>query len=250
MKPYDPWHEKYLRAPENAQTIVHIPARLGSSRIPRKNIKELNGLPLIAYTIRLACSLPEVDAVYVNTESEELAEIARSFGAQVPILRPPELATTEIPMQEAVQFYYDWLFERSEVVGKIITMYPTSPFRNRDRIRQFVQTMDDCVFTHLVMPSSVEWEHLLGASADGELEFALSAQGAETPLPPMFKMMGSFIGHSCTGEWGKPYLQKVCLPSDPIEIIDVDEMVDWEIAETILANGLYDFGMDIYADTH
>ncbi len=254
MQPYDQWHAKFRLQPEEALTVVHIPARMGSSRIARKNAKPLNGLPLLAYSIRMARALPEVDRVYVNTESPELAELARHYGASIPFLRPAHLATTNVPMQHAVQYFYDWLFQQPETVKKVVTFYPTSPFRNRERMRHFIRKMDDCVLSHFVMPvtgsaaSGVDWRYLRTENPTRELVSPLRPRGEALQPDPMFKTLGTFIGHSCHTRWGEPHLQNLFLPADPIEAVDLDEPEDWDLAESLLAAGLYDFGMDMYAN--
>ena len=72
--------------------LAIIPARGGSKGIPGKNIKELNGKPLMAYTIEEALKCPEIDRVVVSTDSKEIAQVAEKYGAEVPFMRPAQLA--------------------------------------------------------------------------------------------------------------------------------------------------------------
>lgn len=156
MKMFPTWREKYLRGPGSAVTAAHIPARLGSSRIKRKNVRELGGLPLTAYSILQARAVKGIDLVYVNTESGEIAEIAREYGAEVPFMRPRHLAGTDTPMHEAIQFFYDRLRDGPMVVSKVITLYPTSPFRNVNRLGQIVASLDSSVFVHTAMKANAD----------------------------------------------------------------------------------------------
>jgi CMP-N-acetylneuraminic acid synthetase len=80
--------------------LALIPARAGSKGIPRKNIRELHGKPLIAWTIEAANSASGIDRVVVTTEDQEIADVSRSWGAQVPFLRPAELARDETPGEQ------------------------------------------------------------------------------------------------------------------------------------------------------
>jgi CMP-N-acetylneuraminic acid synthetase len=81
-----------------------VPARLGSKRLVRKNLQDLNGHPLISYAIRALQSIPVIDEVYVSTEAEEIAETARDYGA-TPIMRPPALAEDHIRSQDVFQHF-------------------------------------------------------------------------------------------------------------------------------------------------
>ena len=108
-----------------------IPARAGSQRVPRKNLLELGGHPLIAYSIGAAREAGIFEAVVVSTDSEEIAEVAERYGAEVPGLRPESLATATSPD-------IDWVLEamngRKEEVFAIVR--PTSPFRTGATIRR------------------------------------------------------------------------------------------------------------------
>jgi len=107
-----------------------VPARAGSQRVPGKNVALLAGHPLIAYSIAAARQSGVFDAVVVSTDSEEIAEIARGYGADVPGLRPTEMST-------ATSYDIEWVLhvmrERSEEIFAILR--PTSPFRSAVTIR-------------------------------------------------------------------------------------------------------------------
>src|SRR5918992_3620353 len=107
-----------------ADAVALVPARSGSLRLPGKNIRPLAGHPLIAYTIAAARDSGVFDAVLVSTDSEEVAEIARRYGADVPGLRPAKMATSTSPDVEWVRHV---MAERDDEVFSILR--PTSPFR-------------------------------------------------------------------------------------------------------------------------
>lgn len=247
MKLFVKWREKYLNAPDKALTVAHVPARLGSSRIPRKNLKELGGLPLIAHTILMAKSLPGVDRVFVNTESGEIAEAARAYGAEVPFLRPPELAGTDTPMDQAVQHFYDHLRDGPLVVKKVLTLLPTNPFRNRERMAEMIRALDDHVFVYTALRFTPPWGRVLRGNGTGLKP--VFRPGADLPRD-VFKFTGQLFGHSCTVPWeNKPFF-KVFMPSNPYEAVDIDTPEDWEMAEDILSRNAYDFGFDRHAVLH
>jgi CMP-N,N'-diacetyllegionaminic acid synthase len=111
--------------------VALIPARSGSQRVPGKNIRPLAGHPLIAYTIAAARDSGVFDAVLVSTDSEEIAAIARRYGADLPGLRPADLATSISPDIEWVQHV---MAERDDEVFSILR--PTSPFRTAVTVKR------------------------------------------------------------------------------------------------------------------
>ena len=124
--------------------IALIPARLGSKRIKRKNVCELNGHPLIAYTIATARRAEVFERVIVSTESEEVAAIARQYGAEVPFLRPHKYATDTSPDIEWVRHSLARLAEMGPLTKYFSILRPTNPFRQPQTIRRaWAALMDD-----------------------------------------------------------------------------------------------------------
>lgn len=116
--------------------VALIPARGGSLRVPGKNVRPLAGHPLIAYTIAAARESGVFDAVVVSTDSEEIAEVARRYGAEVPGLRPDELATSTSPDIEWVVHALDGLRANGRPFDLFSILRPTSPFRTGATIRR------------------------------------------------------------------------------------------------------------------
>ena len=115
--------------------LALIPARGGSKGIPRKNIKELYGKPLIAWSIEVALNADFVDHVVVSTDDEEIAEIALDYGAEVPFLRPSEFAKDETPGIAPILHALELFPE----VEQILLLQPTSPLRTSEDIDGIVQ---------------------------------------------------------------------------------------------------------------
>jgi CMP-N,N'-diacetyllegionaminic acid synthase len=109
--------------------IALIPARSGSERVPHKNIRQLAGHPLIAYAIASAQQAGIFERLICSTDSEEIAEIARWYGAEVPFLRPPEYATSTSPDIEWITFTLEELGKRYDLFGLVRA---TNPFRGPD----------------------------------------------------------------------------------------------------------------------
>jgi len=122
--------------------ISVIPARSGSKSIPKKNIKLLNGKPLIQYSIdySLKCSL--VTSTIVSTDSEEIAKIARQCGAKVPFIRPLKLAHDDTPDYPVIRHALDTLeYLNDEKIDVIILLRPTSPLRSPGLIERGVELL-------------------------------------------------------------------------------------------------------------
>ena len=108
--------------------VAVIPARGGSKRIPRKNIRNLCGKPMIGYSIDCALRSGLFDRVMVSTDDEEIARTARDFGAEVPFLRPAELADDHAGTIPVIAHAVGWLMDRGVDLSAVCCIYPTAPF--------------------------------------------------------------------------------------------------------------------------
>lgn len=117
-------------------TLAYVPARAGSERVPGKNLRPLAGHPLIAYAIASALESGLFDAVAVSTDSEEIAAVARSYGAEAPCLRPAELSTATSPDIDWVLHLTAALEGEGRAVERFAILRPTSPFRSAETIRR------------------------------------------------------------------------------------------------------------------
>lgn len=107
--------------------IAIIPARGGSKRIPGKNIKSFLGKPIIAYSIEAALQTGLFKKVIVSTDSEEIAKVAREFGAEVPFMRPPEISDDHTGTAEVISHALNWLTDDGEVLDYACCIYATAP---------------------------------------------------------------------------------------------------------------------------
>ena len=108
--------------------ICLIPARGGSKRIPRKNIREFRGKPMIAWSISAAQESSCFDRIIVSTDDEEIAEVSRSFGAEVPFLRPSHLADDRATTQDVIGHALEWFQQQGQVCEALCCLYATAPF--------------------------------------------------------------------------------------------------------------------------
>ena len=129
---------------DKPHVVAVIAARGGSKGLPGKNIRPLAGKPLIAYSVEAAKASPYVDRVIVTTDSPEIAEVARKFGAEVPFMRPAELAQDLTPTEPVLAHAVEWL-EREEGyrVDIVVFLQPTDIFRKRTMIDETVKRLLD-----------------------------------------------------------------------------------------------------------
>jgi CMP-N,N'-diacetyllegionaminic acid synthase len=122
--------------------VAIIIARGGSKSIPRKNVLPLHGKPLIAWPIDLAKSVDAIDRVIVSTDDDEIAEIARQHGAEVPFKRPAELAEDETPTLPVLQHCIQYLEEKEKFFPDLVLLfYPTSPFLKKVRVEEAIEML-------------------------------------------------------------------------------------------------------------
>jgi len=131
-----------VKAPEVLGLII---ARGGSKSVPRKNLRLLNGIPLIAYSILTTLRAGTVNRVVVSTEDPEIAEVARQYGAETPFMRPMELATDLIPDLPVFAHALNWLKDQESYVPDIVVqLRATSPFCSPEEVDEGVTKLWEC----------------------------------------------------------------------------------------------------------
>lgn len=108
--------------------LAIIPARGGSKRIPRKNVREFNGKPIIAWSVAAALGCKSFDCVIVSTDDDEIASIAEDLGAEVPFRRPAELSDDHATTIPVIRHSVDWWEENQGPLDAVCCIYPTAPF--------------------------------------------------------------------------------------------------------------------------
>ena len=123
--------------------VCVIPARGGSKRIPRKNIKDFNDKPIIAYSIEAALKSNCFDQVIVSTDDDEIVEVARKYGAQVPFVRPDELSNDYVGTIPVIKHAIEWMEDNENPVENVCCLYATSPFIQSQTISKAFQQLKD-----------------------------------------------------------------------------------------------------------
>jgi CMP-N-acetylneuraminic acid synthetase len=215
-----------------------VPARGGSKGIPRKNVLPIAGKPLIAWTIEATLAARVLDRVVVTTDDPEIAEIAVAHGADVPFLRPIELARDETPGIDPVLHALDALPEYDTVV----LLQPTSPLRTSDDIAAAVALFDDGNAGNVISVSEashVGWTFAMDAA--GVLDVGTRDVAARRQdMSRQFVLNGAiYIAATARLHAARSFLVPgvVGYPMPAERSVDIDTMLDWRVAEMLLNTG-------------
>ena len=219
--------------------LALIPARGGSKGIKNKNIKDLAGKPLIAYTIEQAIACKKIDKVIVSTDNEEIAKISKMYGAEVPFMRSPRLAEDTTPTIDVV---ID-VIRKIKGVTSILVLQPTSPLRSREDIDGIIEYQKKKKVESIVSITRQDkhpnWMYYI--EEDMRLMPVMkNIQNTSTrrqDLQPTYILNGAM--YLCTRKWIEKY---GCLIGEKTEgyimsksnSIDIDEPIDLAIAEAII----------------
>ncbi len=219
------------------KTLAMITARGGSKRIPRKNIKDFNGKPIMAYSIEEALNSGVYDEVMVSTDDQEIAEIAKKYGAKVPFLRSEktanDFATTVDVIEEVIEEYH----KLGQDFDIFTCIYPTAPFITSERLKAAVEQLKasdaDCLIP--VVRFSYPPQRAMEIR-EGKLVFRQPENLAKRSqdLEPHFHDAGQF--YVCKVESFKKnhgIMVGDILPMElsELEVQDIDNEVDWKLAE-------------------
>jgi len=221
-------------------TIATICARGGSRGVPGKNIRPLLGKPLIVYTIEQALACKRIDAVYVSTDDEAIAAIARTAGARVPFLRPAELATAEAPKLPVIRHLVAAVEAQGSTAERIVDLDPTSPLRDLADIDACLALLDeatDVVITGYEAEKN-PYFNMVEAGADGSVRLVKPpARGVHTrqSAPRVYAMNASvYVWHRRTldkGLWdGRARLH--VMPRE--RSVDIDSELDFKLVELLM----------------
>lgn len=219
----------------NQTVIAIIPARGGSKGIPRKNVRDLCGKPLIAWTIESALRSRYIDTVLVTSDDKEILQVSKKYGAQT-IQRPSYLASDESPSIDAVIH----ALQQKEQHDIVILLQPTSPLRNEYHINESLELFIKKVTTSLVSVSEVTespyWMYKIKA---GKLKPLLEdiAASRRQDLPKIYKLNGAiYIKKQCSLVKEKFFIDEntysYIMPVNTA--IDIDNRIDWEMVSHLI----------------
>lgn len=226
-----------IRLGDGVKLLGLIPARGGSKGIPRKNIKLMAGKPLIAWTIEAALKSSRLASIVVSTDDQEISDVARSHGAEVPFMRPSVLAQDDTPGVDPVLHALEALPE----FDAVLLMQPTSPLRTVDDIEGCIQfaerTEAGCVVSVAQPTQHPYWMYRIDADQHLRPFVAAEHVTSRQELPPIYIANGAL--YFARREWLQS--RRTFIAADtfgyvmPAErSVDLDSPLDWKLVELLL----------------
>jgi len=227
---------------EGKTILCLIPARAGSKGIPGKNIKLLGGKPLISHTIEAAEESGIIDTIEVSTDGKDIAHAARKAGANVPFIRPHELATDAARGIDVIHHALNWFENKGQKYDWVIVLQPTSPLRSAEDIKQACSLLLERKGQAVISVSEMEhhpwWSNTLDKDA-GMKDFLRSEIAAvnRQQLPTYYRINGAiylaewdFIKNN--DSWYGPSTYAYKMPRE--RSVDIDSELDFKLAEILL----------------
>jgi CMP-N,N'-diacetyllegionaminic acid synthase len=229
---------------ESSMILGVVPARGGSKGVPGKNIRPLQGKPLIVYTLEAACNSGVLARTIVTTDSKEIEEIVLRHGFECPFLRPSGLACDDIPLIFAVKHALAFMEGNGKKYSTVCLLQPTSPFRTARHIQTAVKKYQESDCDTLVSVVNVPHRFVPKSLMVQKGEYLENYQGGDVSVSrhqdehllarngPAILISdaelirnGTFYGNRLVG-----------FPMDLISSVDIDEEDDWRLAERIACN--------------
>ncbi len=227
-----------MKKPSKAIKIAVIPARGGSKRIPRKNIKPFFGKPMIAWSIEAAKATRIFDHIIVSTDDDEIAEIGRQYGAEVPFTRPSELSDDYTGTTEVIAHATQWFINKGLSVNAVCCIYATAPFVQASDIKKALKEFESdnwlYAFSATDFAAPIFRSFEIDSNGGTKMFFPEHFETRSQDLPDAMHDAGQFY-------WGKAnawikgkrifdsHSKPVLIPRWRVQ--DIDTEADWERAQ-------------------
>lgn len=215
-----------------------IPARGGSKRIPRKNIKLFGGLPMIAWSIRAAIDSQCFDHILVSTDDDEIASVAKAYGAEVPFVRPASLSDDHTATIPVIAHAIEWQSQHATATTEVCCIYATAPFIHASDIQQGLQVLQSTGADYAFSVTSYAFpiQRAIRITAEERLEMFQPEHfnTRSQDLQEAWHDAGQFYwGKAQAWLDGKPVFSKDAAPVKlpRFRVQDIDTREDWERAE-------------------
>jgi pseudaminic acid cytidylyltransferase len=223
-------------------SVAIIPARGGSKRVPRKNVKLLAGKPAIAYPIELALNVGLFDRVIVSTDDPEIAEISQRFGAEVPFVRSSKLSDDFTVTVDVIADAASQIRHHGGNFDYICCLYPVTPLLDARRIVQSFEVLQtgkwDYVFPAIEFPSPIERGFKKSASGQIKFGFPEFVNTRTQDIGKTFHDAGQFyFGKAESWLAKKPILNgnSTFIELEKNETLDIDDLEDWALVEHLIS---------------
>lgn len=222
---------------EEQKKIAIITARGGSKRIPRKNIKEFCGKPILAYSIEAALEAGCFDTVMVSTDDMEIAEIAKSYGAEVPFLRSAETANDFATTNDVLLEVLSECEKAGQSFHMAACIYPTAPFVTAERLRQAVEQLESSEADTVIPVVSFSYPPQRAMVVRNErlvFKYPEHLNSRSQDMEPHYHDVGQFYVFRTEAFRRNMHLMvgdilPMVIPE--LEVQDIDTRTDWELAE-------------------
>ncbi|WP_302787413.1 acylneuraminate cytidylyltransferase family protein [Phocaeicola coprophilus] len=225
--------------------LVVIPARGGSKGVPKKNIKLLNGKPLIYYSIDVARNITKDENICVTTDDDEIIECVKEYNLKVPFKRPKELATDHAGTNEVILHALDFYEKQGKIITCIVLLQPTSPFRKPEFIQEAISLYEPNIdmVVSVKETASNPYYNCFEENKDGYLYISKGDGTIERrqDAPKVYEFNGSIyiINPQSLKKKGLAHFTKIKkYEMDNLYSIDIDTMFDWKIAELTIKEHL------------
>lgn len=225
--------------------LVVIPARGGSKGVPKKNIKLLNGKPLIYYSIDVARNITKDENICVTTDDDEIIECVKEYNLKVPFKRPKELATDHAGTNEVILHALDFYEKQGKIINCIVLLQPTSPFRKPEFIQEAISLYEPNIdmVVSVKETASNPYYNCFEENKDGYLYISKGDGTIERrqDAPKVYEFNGSIyiINPQSLKKKGLAHFTKIKkYEMDNQYSIDIDTMFDWKIAELTIKEHL------------
>lgn len=225
--------------------LIIIPARGGSKGIPHKNIKRLNGKPLIHYTIDVARQIVSDEHICVSTDDTEIIKCVEDYGLKVPFVRPEELATDTAGTYDVLLHALDFYEKKGRHYDVVLLLQNTSPFRNAEHVNEAMRLYRSDIDMVVSVNETRTNPYYNCFEEDGNgfliktLDSSLFTRRQE--VPKTFEYNGAiyiFNANSLRKEHYGKFTRKVKYVMDELHSVDLDNMIDWKFAEFLIKEGL------------
>lgn len=244
-----------VRKESKGKVLAIIPARGGSEGIPRKNIASLGGIPLIAWSIRAAQESGVVDTILVSTEDDEIAEISKAWGAEVPFKRPFALAQSDSDVAAAVVHAVDELEAQGRFFDVILKLFPTHPFRTPEVIAEAVRLCKTCASSVETVEqyqwNPEEWFYIEQTKAKqissrqkglvykfNALALASVRMPLDLPKAAGVERVKAAMRYTHAGDYRFSSGNRYIVINDPVMTLDIDFQEDLHQAERLIREGV------------
>ena len=220
--------------------IAIIPARGGSKRIPKKNIKDFCGLPIIAYSINTAKKSNIFDKIIVSTDNDEIANVAKSYGAEVPFKRPEHLSDDHTGINDVIFHAVNYMIQKGQVLNEVCCIYATAPLIKINDLKESLKILQTNKWNYVISATNFNYpiHRSFEIKENGSIEM-LFKKYYESRSQDIVKSMHD-AGQFCWG-YANTWLKKQIIFDNKSTIIelpnwrvqDIDTLDDWYRAEQI-----------------